>query len=587
MALKTGEMAYLNLPPLNAWENETWGSYAHSLRGVSSFLNSMQTGNGATYRYKAGEPESPATNAIGLLCRMHLGWKWDNEALQRGAKKIAQLGPLENDLYYNYYATQVMRHYGGGTWKKWNEEMRENLIAKQAKIGHATGSWYLPHKWGEQGGRHYCTSLATLILEVYYRNPSIYPTRAEFNENHLVNTASAPHQNDIPHPDKPAQVDGPFDQLQQASDLPRPPEATTCLLGSVARDKSAEINLRLVPPYALPNRGKRLFLHKQNSKSPGEHWIVYYATSVDRRKRKKQPGGFDDVDAVASIQLAPTGQLLFKWSPTATEEDWEKLYNYGIVLGSTQHEHFLQLRSIQTGPAIELPLANNPQKLPFEWQARIRPKDVFLEVLLEGFPPLKLVSGNPDGLSASPEQATWKHSTADYVGLAISWQTQGQKTSVAVESRYMLASLKNKWVPLFSKTNPLDKRYEDSKNMLKKMTKELEKRETMVPQLKERLNQAEALPVTLKTGGISLEAKNRKDNLIALANKDIHDNNYAINNLKTNLIPAIKADLKRFPTLQHFADACEHNARVGFRLYCKAEDHKLVLYEALPNKTAH
>ena len=209
MALKTGKMAELNVNP-------------RSFEGASLFLNSTQTSGGATYGYEAGSREGNATTAIGLLCRMHLGWKRDNEALQRGVKKLAVPGPSEHDLYYNYYATQVMRHYGGGTWKKWNEEMRENLIAKQAKIGHATGSWYLPHRWGQQGGRHYCTSMATMILEVYYRNPSIYPTHANTDDIHLVVYKPGPNQNDFPPTNKPTGMNGPFDQLQRAANLPRP-----------------------------------------------------------------------------------------------------------------------------------------------------------------------------------------------------------------------------------------------------------------------------------------------------------------------------------------------------------------------------
>jgi hypothetical protein len=245
----------------------------------------------------------------------------------------------------------------------------------------------------------------------------------------------------------------------------------------------------------------------------------------------------------------------------------------------------MQLRSIQTGPAIELPLTNSPQTLPFEWRAHIPSKRVFLEVLLEGFPPLKLVAGDPAGLSAKPERALWKHSAADYVSLAISWQTQGQQTSVAVDPRYMLASLKNKWVPLFSKTS-LVKRYEDSKNMHEKMTQELDNRKLAMAKLQQQRSQAESIPVSREGGGISGERLAFKKKQIALAKAKISNNEEAIDNLDKNLIPAIDADLKRFPTLQKFADACEHNARVGFRLYCKAEDHKLVLYEALPTQTA-
>ena len=28
-------------------------------------------------------------------------------------------------MYYNYYATQVMRHWEGEEWEKWNKVMRD------------------------------------------------------------------------------------------------------------------------------------------------------------------------------------------------------------------------------------------------------------------------------------------------------------------------------------------------------------------------------------------------------------------------------------------------------------------------------
>ena len=69
-----------------------------------------------------------------------------------------------------------MRHFGGYEWERWNEVMREFLIQTQDAAGHEQGSWYFDtgHHHVEAGGRIYCTSLATMILEVYYRHMPLY-----------------------------------------------------------------------------------------------------------------------------------------------------------------------------------------------------------------------------------------------------------------------------------------------------------------------------------------------------------------------------------------------------------------------------
>ena len=57
--------------------------------------------------------------------------------------------------------------------------MRDGLVASQEKKGHAEGSWFIKGDHGaESGGRLYCTSLATMILEVYYRHMPIYKSQA-------------------------------------------------------------------------------------------------------------------------------------------------------------------------------------------------------------------------------------------------------------------------------------------------------------------------------------------------------------------------------------------------------------------------
>ncbi|MBI83943.1 MAG: hypothetical protein CMJ81_12155 [Planctomycetaceae bacterium] len=166
MGLKSGDMAYLTVSE-------------ESFRGASRFLDSVQSNGGTTYGYTdPGGSAGSATTAIGLLCRMYLGWKRDNEALQQGVKALGEHGPAETNLYYNYYATQVLRHYGGPLWEKWNEQMREHLIVTQDKRGHPAGSWHLPGGHAGSGGRHYCTSMATMILEVYYRHLPIFRSEA-------------------------------------------------------------------------------------------------------------------------------------------------------------------------------------------------------------------------------------------------------------------------------------------------------------------------------------------------------------------------------------------------------------------------
>ena len=108
---------------------------------------------------------------------MYLGWKHDEKALQQGVAYLSKTGPTKN-LYYDYYASQVMRHYGGQPWKKWNAQMRDWLVKQQATKGHAKGSWYIEGPHSHVGGRLYCTSLATMILEVYYRHMPLYEAQA-------------------------------------------------------------------------------------------------------------------------------------------------------------------------------------------------------------------------------------------------------------------------------------------------------------------------------------------------------------------------------------------------------------------------
>jgi hypothetical protein len=178
MALKSAQMAGLEVP--NSVFNR-----------ATKFLDSVQSDDGSTYGYIAPSAGFPrATSSVGLLCRMYMGWKKDNPALKRGVTKISREGPsipartnITSDMYYNYYATQVLRHWGGHEFDEWNLKVREWLIESQGKEKHEAGSWFFSFaNHASVGGRLYCTAMATMMLEVYYRHLPIYGGKAVNDE---------------------------------------------------------------------------------------------------------------------------------------------------------------------------------------------------------------------------------------------------------------------------------------------------------------------------------------------------------------------------------------------------------------------
>jgi hypothetical protein len=142
---------------------------------ISMFLDSIQV-NQAQYLYVVGDSPNRRTAAtpIGLLCRMIGGWTKEYRPLQQMASEISDVPPKNKDVYFNYYASQVLHHLGGANWEKWNPKMREYLIDSQATEGHETGSWYFAEPHSSTGGRLYTTAMATMTLEVYYRYMPLY-----------------------------------------------------------------------------------------------------------------------------------------------------------------------------------------------------------------------------------------------------------------------------------------------------------------------------------------------------------------------------------------------------------------------------
>jgi len=180
MALKSGQMAGLSVPK-------------NTLKQAERFLDSCETGGakgskqgGGGYGYLPGSGETIVMTSVGLLCRMYSGVGPGNPSLLAGVQKLKAYPPEKHpDVYYLYYATQVMHHMQGESWRFWNtgvdadgkeksKGIRDMLISKQdtgttPKHSHQAGSW-----GGSAGGRVMATSLSLLCLEVYYRHLPLY-----------------------------------------------------------------------------------------------------------------------------------------------------------------------------------------------------------------------------------------------------------------------------------------------------------------------------------------------------------------------------------------------------------------------------
>lgn len=125
-----------------------------------------------------------ALAAVGLLCREYLGWPRDSGDLGVTAELLlADLPdwdklpdyPNYHSMYYWYYGTLALHHLGGSYWERWNQRMRDMLIAHQETRGHRSGSWAPQGLWARQhAGRVYSTALCVLNLEIYYRYLPLY-----------------------------------------------------------------------------------------------------------------------------------------------------------------------------------------------------------------------------------------------------------------------------------------------------------------------------------------------------------------------------------------------------------------------------
>jgi hypothetical protein len=168
-ALRSGHMARLSVPK-------------HILKACSAYLDLAAVDpHRIGYAYQPGRGLSVVMTAEALLSRQLLGWPRNYPPLVKGAAQIAADLETSDDrnIYYWYYATQLLHNMKNKDWERWNLKVRERLINMQVKEdGCAQGSWDpdLPvaDRWGRSAGRLYVTSLSILTLEVYYRYLPLY-----------------------------------------------------------------------------------------------------------------------------------------------------------------------------------------------------------------------------------------------------------------------------------------------------------------------------------------------------------------------------------------------------------------------------
>lgn len=161
------------------------------IRKAIEFLNFSSAGPyKSMYGYVDSNGAGPSTNltAIGLLMRYYIdGWRANNRGFAEGVKGLMIRAPDVRkkplfDMYYYYYATQVVRFYGKDEWLTWNEGpkgpdgkrsggVQDWLISLQDHHPVQRGSWPPDHGnfIGHCCGRLGTTALCLLTLEVYYR----------------------------------------------------------------------------------------------------------------------------------------------------------------------------------------------------------------------------------------------------------------------------------------------------------------------------------------------------------------------------------------------------------------------------------
>ncbi len=177
------------------------------LKNAVRFLNLAAGGSRKSmYGYSDNKNAAPGTalTAVGLLSRYYIDkWGPGHPGMTDGVAGLVRHPPLGKgkvaNMYYYYYATQVLHFAEGEDWKNWNEGpkddkgnrkggMRDWLVNTQVKKdGVNYGSWDPESGWfGTHCGRLGTTAMVLLTLEVYYRHLPLYKRGADNGAKVLI-----------------------------------------------------------------------------------------------------------------------------------------------------------------------------------------------------------------------------------------------------------------------------------------------------------------------------------------------------------------------------------------------------------------
>lgn len=189
MALKSARTAGLDVPD-ETFDKAIDFLVVHGRKQRQS--NQSKFGGLAGYRVSVSrenntetvEPPKPSMTAESLFCKQMLGIDRKHPSYNEAIEYLQANLPrrARQDLYYWYYGTLAMYQHGGDPWRRWNDTLRDALVADQRSDGDFAGSWNPRAPWGDFGGRVFSTSLSTLCLEVYYRFLPLYQLGERFDE---------------------------------------------------------------------------------------------------------------------------------------------------------------------------------------------------------------------------------------------------------------------------------------------------------------------------------------------------------------------------------------------------------------------
>lgn len=167
IALKTSQQKGVSIP-------------TEILPKANAFVLTLANETQSRFGYKTPEPKL-STTAIGLLMQLYFGILPGQTSLREGLDWIADQGPSESNVYYNYYAMLALHHSRHRERMAFARMLQEYLIKTQASGGHESGSWHFKDRYGSVGGRLYTTAMCALILETPYRYVPMHGDSGSFS----------------------------------------------------------------------------------------------------------------------------------------------------------------------------------------------------------------------------------------------------------------------------------------------------------------------------------------------------------------------------------------------------------------------